>query len=307
MISQSALNRFYLRLITDVRARGGICAITSGMACVQYGVSQSTQDCDLLCLKRDARSLLKALQTSSFGDSQCSYRGNLTAPLDERWLAGGWTSHFRWRHAEGEAHLDVFGIAPRGTIPWERETNGLYAHRHTVAEMKRTRRSKDWPCATALGVQMLAEGDARGWLHIFDADVLFDMAEKLACPESIRQRRPMLQLAFSHDPRLRTALVVEIHFWHELDRIRMRIYEQAVRPYRASVTSEHLRNECDLLVQHQARVRCAEQNLPINPLAAYGFENLLSEALDSVRGLGEKWLRLLPDVRENFEELLNDP
>lgn len=87
----------------------------------------------------------------------------------------------------------------------------------------------------------------------------------------------------------------------------MRIYEQAIRPYRASVTSEHLRHECDLMVQHKTRVRCAEQNLPLNPLAAHGFEKMLREALDSVRDLGEKWLKLLPDVRENFEELLNDP
>ncbi len=303
MISQAELDRFYEGLVTEVRARGGMCAITSGMACVRYGVAHSTKDCDLLCVRHDAKSLLDILRASSFFGVGCGYRGNLTPPLDERWMAGGWTSHFQWRHNEAEAHLDVFGMAPRGSIQWERETDGLYANRHTVAEMKRTNRGKDWPFATALGVQMLTDGDARGWLHIFDADVLFEMVEKRDCPEPILQRRPMLQLALARDPKLRTALVVETHFWHELDRIRIRIYEQSVRAYRAAVMREQLRHEPDLMVQHSARVRCAELHLPINPLAEFGFDRMLAETLDGVRDLGEKWLGLLPDVRENYEEL----
>jgi hypothetical protein len=52
-----------------------------------------------------------------------------------------------------------------------------------------------------------------------------------------------------------------------------------------------------------ARVRCAEEHLPINPLHEYGFDRMLSEAYDGVGDLGEKWLDLLPDVCENFEEL----
>lgn len=304
MISQAELDQFYESIVNEVQTRGGRCAITSGMACVRYGVAQATKDCDLLCVRQAAKSLLEVLRTATFFGAACGYRGNLTPPLDERWMAGGWTSHFQWKHAEAEAHLDVFGLAPRGTIRWEQEIDGLYAHRHTVAEMKRTNRGKDWPFATALGVQMLAEGDARGWLHLFDADVLLEMVEQRECPEPIRQRRPLLRLAFARDPKLRTALVVETHFWHELDRIRIRIYEQAVRPYRAAVMREHLRHEPNLMVQHEARVRCAEQHLPINPLAEYGFDRMLAETLVGVGDLGTQWLSLLPDVRENYEELL---
>ena len=257
MISQAELDRFYEGLVTEVRTRGGVCAITSGMACVQYGVAQSTKDCDVLCVAGDAHSLFEILVNSRFFGSSCGYRGNITPPLDARWLAGGWTSHFHWRHAEAEAHLDVFGVAPRGSIRWEREIGGLYAHRHTVAEMKRTNRDKDWPFATALGVQMLTDGDSRGWLHLFDADILFEMVEKRECPEPIRQRRPILQLAFDRNPSLRPALIAERYFWHELDRVRIRIYEQAVRPYRSAVMHEQLRHEPELTVQHAARVRCA--------------------------------------------------
>ena len=49
MIPQAELDRFFERLVTMVQTQGGVLAITSGMACVHYGVAQATKDCDLLC------------------------------------------------------------------------------------------------------------------------------------------------------------------------------------------------------------------------------------------------------------------
>jgi len=40
---------FYEDLVSRLRARGVLCAITSGLACVHYGVAETTQACDLLC------------------------------------------------------------------------------------------------------------------------------------------------------------------------------------------------------------------------------------------------------------------
>ena len=98
--------------------------------------------------------------------------------------------------------------------------------------------------------------------------------------------------------------MAEIHFWHELDRIRLRVHEQAVRPYLSAVRREQLREEADLMVQHAARLKCAEELLVINPVAAYGIDRLIQEARDEVRQFsGDTWLPWLPDVRENFEEL----
>jgi hypothetical protein len=45
MVSQADLDKFYESIVLELRRRG-ICAITSGMACVHYGVAQSTKDCD---------------------------------------------------------------------------------------------------------------------------------------------------------------------------------------------------------------------------------------------------------------------
>jgi hypothetical protein len=136
------------------------------MACVAYGVTQATQDCDVLCAPEAAGKFLGLLGEARLHGKLPSYRGHITPPLDARWLRGGWTSHFVWDAAGAEAYLDIFGVAPRGSSPWEAELQGLYAGPHTVAEMKRTNRGKDWPFITALGAQMLEGQDARGWLHI---------------------------------------------------------------------------------------------------------------------------------------------
>ncbi|HUP77042.1 MAG TPA: hypothetical protein VM260_00685 [Pirellula sp.] len=166
MISQTELEQFFEDLVAKVQSKGGKCAITSGMACVQYGVAISTKDCDILCSPDSMQSLFRLLVNTEFLGVNCSYRGHLTAPLDQRWQRGGWTSHFQGKHGGDFAHLDVFGVAPRATSSWELETRGLLASMHTVAEMKRTDRPKDWPFADALGVKLIEAADLRGWLHM---------------------------------------------------------------------------------------------------------------------------------------------
>jgi hypothetical protein len=44
MISQAELDRFFEQLVATVQAKGGVCAVTSGMACMQYGVAQATKE-----------------------------------------------------------------------------------------------------------------------------------------------------------------------------------------------------------------------------------------------------------------------
>lgn len=41
--------RFCEGLVSRARSQGITYAITSGMACVAFGVAQATKDCDLLC------------------------------------------------------------------------------------------------------------------------------------------------------------------------------------------------------------------------------------------------------------------
>lgn len=304
-LTQAELDAFYEGIVIEVREKGGVCAITSGMACVEFGVAQATKDCDVLCDPVAARILFGVVETTKLHGVHCNYRGKLSPPLDDRWHRGGWTSHFFWKVGDIEAYLDVFGIAPRGSTPWAAELVGLYASPHTVAEMNRTDRDKDWPFATALGTNMLDAEDPRGWLHIFDASVLRRLIRHIPCPAEIIGRRPVLVLALNRDERLDQAIHVEKLYWNALDRARMQVYERAVRPYLVAVRNAKIPDDASLHVQHEARLECAERLLSQNPLRDYGLKSLLDDArtrLLEFLPAGAK-LDWLPNVEENFRSL----
>jgi len=297
-IHYAELEKFYEDLVVKLRERGVTCAITSGMACVSYGVAQTTKDCDVLCEPEMADHVLGLLCETKLRDVLPRYRGHITPPLDARWLRGGWTSHFVWKAAGTEAYLDVFGVAPRATSPWQTDVRGFYASPHTVAEMKRTDRAKDWPFATALGVKLLEANDPRGWLHIFNHEVLLRAGEKLQCPPEIIAQRPALKLIANRDDRLELAVKGEMEFWQRLDRIRLRIHERAVRQYMLAVKKDPRSDAAELSVQHRCRIEHAERLLLENPLRDYGVERLITEArAEAVKFAPLGSLEWLPEVR----------
>lgn len=298
----AGLDRFYRGLVTRLRRRRVPCAITGGLACVEFGVVEHTEDCDLLCRPAGAEALFSILVTSEFRGGCCRYRSALSAPLDRRWLGGGWTSHFTWGTGRGECpYLDVFGVPPRVTGPWERRYRGPFADRATVAEMKRTRRRKDWDQATALGLQMLKRGDEAGWLHLFDADVLAELAARLPRPRRLLGVRPVLGLAFEKDPLLSRAVQTEVEFWSKLDAERLRVFEAAGRPYAVAVLRRRKSGQRPLVEEHAERVMLAERLLPVDPLREHGIERLVASARGATMlGLDPCLGELLPDVRLHF-------
>jgi len=297
MIPQAELDQFFEELVTAVRAKGGICAITS----VQYGIAQSTKDCDLLCAADSARQLLGVLRASPLRSVSCSYRGHVTPPLDRRWLQGGWTSHFNWDLEDTGAYLDVFSVAPRASSEWMTEGAAALTGMHTVAEMKRTDRPKDWPFATALGVKLLEQGDPRGWLHIFDVATLREVFTRVSLPDELIVQRPCLALLRDDDLRLELAVFGETVFWQTLDRLRVQVYQTAVRRYYAAVRKDPEAGVPDLDRQHETRVRHAEQLLPTSPLRDYGLDRLIADARSKAGGLvAAGALDWLPDASRHF-------
>ena len=250
MISQLELDQFYEGLITAVRTRGGVCAITNGRACVQYEIAQSTKDCDVLCSVESLAAMLEVIRESNFRGASGGYRGHLTPPLDRRWLAGGWTAHFEWLVEGAKPHLDVFAVAPRGSSDWSRGISGLLVGMHTVAEMKRTDRAKDWPFANALGGKLIESGDLNGWLHIFDAATLRELSESVPLPDEIVAKRPVLKLLRDGDARLKQAVFGEMIFWQELDRHRIRLHEAFIKKYMLAVKRDPDARAPDFLTQH---------------------------------------------------------
>jgi hypothetical protein len=199
---------------------------------------------------------------------------------------------------------DIFGVAPRASSPWEAELQGAYAGLHTVAEMKRTNREKDWPFATALGIKLLEAGDQRGWLHLFNYEVLVETSKRLRCPATMIALRPALELLANADERLELALRGEIEFWHRLDQLRVKVYERAVRPYMLTVKGDPRAGAPSLALQHEARLEHAERFLPVNPLRRYGINRLVDEAkAKASQLLPSGALCWLPDAAECFRFL----
>jgi hypothetical protein len=305
-MNATQLHLFYETLVHRLRQRGVVCAITSGLACVHYGVAETTKDCDLLCHTSSFAELLDLLSGTPIGDVACRYRGNLSPPLDARWHSGGWTSHFEWATVTETVTLDVFGHALRESVPWEQDLLGLYAGPHTVAEMKRTNRDKDWAAITALGMRMIEADDDRGWLHIFNADILAELLHDHPCPPECLAQRPALQLASAHDARAAGAINAERKLWEELDRRRIRVLEGHLRPYVSAVRKARSDRALSLRDEHQLRVDCASSHLPPNPLKDYGLERFISDAKAALVDTGlvpADALAWLPDVMPCFQWL----
>ena len=144
-------------------------------------------------------------------------------------------------------------------------------------------------------------GDERGWLHIYDENLLRAFGDATRPSADFFKRRPLLELAVNHDSMLRPALRAEIEYSHELDRVRMGIYEKAVRRYMVEVRKSRLPPGAGLSAQHGLRVRCAEKYLPINPLRDFGVTRMISEARELLAQIiHPAAMAWLPDVREHF-------
>lgn len=305
-MGQFEIIEFYLELVRRAQERGIRCAITSGMACVAYQVAEATKDCDLLCEPEMAADFLKLLSKSPFAGAPCQYRGNISPPLDARWHRGGWTSHFEWPGTE--AFLDVFGIAPRARTAWQDEMIPPYAHPHVVADMKRTAREKDWPFITALGVRLVADGDPRGWLHIYDEAKMRDLLKRYPIiPESVLEARPLLRLLISKDTLLAVSMRLERVFWEELSKRRVRQYESSLRPYLVAVRKATAGKTLTLTEDHELRLQCAEEHLPLQPITRAVLEKMDAESRHSaLAGMNPELDRWLPSVIPNFTLLISE-
>jgi hypothetical protein len=300
------LHEYFENMVRTLRSKGVLCAITLGLACVHYGIAESTQDCDLLCHTSSFPVLLDYLSETAIDGQPCQYRGNISPPLDARWHNGGWASHFEWDLRDGKVRLDVFGSALRESKPWTAKIFGFYASPNTVAEMKRTNRDKDWPFISSLAVRMIEAGDDDGWLHVFESDQMLRLMKQHDCPDHVIKKWPSLQLAAEKDPKLRGVLLAERLLWEELDRCRIEILERALRPYVSAVRKARASSLLELDADHRIRVACAESILPENPLKDHGIKRYIDECKNSLidgKSIHPDTVECLPDVSAYFEWL----
>jgi len=89
------------------------------MACVEYGIQQTTKDTDWVIDPGDLAALVSLLEELEAGLSgrnwRVSYRPLFGAPLQKAYLEHGWTSHLAIHDSADspEHHLDFFGKSPK--------------------------------------------------------------------------------------------------------------------------------------------------------------------------------------------------
>lgn len=248
--------------------------LTSGQACVYYGIQQTTKDSDWIIGLEDIERLRQLLVSWDTGGAwRAAYRSICGAPLDRAYLRHGWTSHFAVfeRDAQVEHHVDIFGKPPRVPQLETDPDDSDIASRQVVAQMKKTDRDKDWPIVFGIGQQMLQRGDWRGVLHLQDAEPLASVWLKVPqeqCDELVRQR-PLLALIERRPQRLRRAIAIERTMWMAINEARYTCYQRAWKQfYRRWRAAPAMQWPLDASFGRQHEVlaaACEVHALPLNP------------------------------------------
>ncbi len=146
------MNNPYFDLHRKFRQAGAEVLISSGQACVAFGIAAFSKDGDWI-IRKDSKSCAAVLEVLAGEGAQ--YR--LGAPLAPEWLNIGWTSHFEYRNKDGiRIRADFCARPPRvhdiDTL-WNMavKVEGLdVVDIEHLLRIKQTRRLRDYPIIGAL-------------------------------------------------------------------------------------------------------------------------------------------------------------
>jgi hypothetical protein len=184
----------YLELTREFNAGGFRAVIASGQAAVLHRLAIASKDGDWI-LREDPESLAHVLGVLS----RHGARYRFGAPLDVRWMSGGWSAHLEFRHGPLRVRTDFFTRPPRVSADelartW-REQEGRdppFTDARILAEMKKTAREKDYPFIGELARRMSAPRDRL--LYSRSADDLLELARAdPALVNELASRRPLLR------------------------------------------------------------------------------------------------------------------
>ncbi|MBN1575688.1 MAG: hypothetical protein JW913_04000 [Chitinispirillaceae bacterium] len=143
--------------LTDQFNEGRLRAIiSSGQAVVLHRLAIMSKDGDWI-VREDEEALLFILQVLN----RHGARYRFGAPLDKKWLAGGWSSHFEFMKENMRIRTDFVSRPPRISVErlgriWIEQENRHppYMNCTDLAELKKTNREKDYAIIGELSRKM---------------------------------------------------------------------------------------------------------------------------------------------------------
>lgn len=243
----------YFELTEVFNRNGRIAVLGSGQAVVWHRLAIMSKDGDWI-LKETAEACAAVLGTLAARGAR--YR--LGAPLDPRWLAAGWSSHFELEDELGRrVRCDFFSRPPRLT---NADVDLLFAAPEPVVgiepliAMKQTQRAKDYAVIGELARRL---SPVRELELTTDVDRILALAPLFPCdrPAAVAARRgTRLEVV--------RALAEEIDALQLADRERLTAYEQASAPYLEALARLD-RTSLLLPAGHDRLVALAEELLPV--------------------------------------------
>jgi hypothetical protein len=299
IISDKSLNKLYLSLVTKMKNCNLPVYIVGGHACIEYGLAEFTKDLDIVSSLNECEQVLEFLTECEVLGEKCRYRFGHGSPLARPWLDGGWSSHFIFPVGNDyyEPCIDIFGAPPR--VVNKKYGHRIFASMEVVAEMKKTKRPRDWAFVSSLGLKMLNSGDISGLLYVYDEEKLKEAVGLFKPDGKLLNSRPVLRLALENSPLLSRAIKTEIDFWSVFDRKRLTVYKNAWEGYFKKVNNINLSKINNLVEEHNILLEHAVKNLSAFPLNDYGISRLFDESrTEAMTGILEEIEEYLPDTSE---------
>jgi hypothetical protein len=256
-------SNFYFDLTRELNTDRCIVLLASGQAVVYYRLALMSKDGDWI-LEETPAACLRVLEV--LGRHGARYRSG--APLDVRWLAGGWSSHFELLDEQRRRiRCDFFTRPPRIPQTWLKTAFSSFAAGDlavidlpSLILMKKTQRAKDYPVIGELAKRLPPELEID---ETTDPDRILELAPVFGSTSS----RPAVRKALEGSGRLAVvlALAEEIDQLQNLDRSRVQRYDAAAEPYRRALLGFET-SGATLEESHQEFCRLAEDLLPRRPL-----------------------------------------
>ena len=254
----------YVELTREFNAGALRAILSSGQAVVLHKLAVMSKDGDwILC--EDARHLGHVLGV--LAGRHAHYR--FGAPLDTRWMSGGWSAHFEFRQDLLRVRTDFVTRPPRLSSDrvaamWrEHEREEIpFAGVRDLVNLKKTNREKDYAVIGELarlmpdpGDQMLASRSARDLIRL--------EAEHPDLLAGLIAQRPVLAEVSAGRDRLEAGLDEERRMLIRANEERLRAYMEAAEPWAAVWPAvEREMAGMPLCEAHQVMVSRAEGTLP---------------------------------------------